>query len=69
MVFTPFIRMLDGIDGGNTGVMVLHDGKIAAAIRSSIISRLHQRQRQMEGRTRQPRALAEPGRAAGVRRL
>ena len=31
--------------------------------------RLHQRQRQVEGRTDQPRAYAEPGRAAGVRRL
>jgi hypothetical protein len=25
------IQMLDGIDGGNTGVMVLHDGKIRGA--------------------------------------
>lgn len=27
-LYSIHIRMLDGIDGGNTGVMVLHDGKI-----------------------------------------
>src|SRR5260370_14108302 len=27
-LYSLHIRMLDGIDGGNTGVMVLHDGKI-----------------------------------------
>ena len=27
-VYSIHIRMLDGIDGGNTGVMVLHDGRI-----------------------------------------
>ena len=27
-LYSLHIRMLDGIDGGNTGVMVLHDGRI-----------------------------------------
>jgi hypothetical protein len=27
-LYSIHIRMLDGVDGGNTGVMVLHDGKI-----------------------------------------
>ena len=27
-LYSTHIRMLDGIDGGNTGVMVLHDGRI-----------------------------------------
>jgi hypothetical protein len=27
-LYSIHIRMLDGIDGGNTGVMVLHDGRI-----------------------------------------
>jgi hypothetical protein len=27
-LYSIHIRMLDGLDGGNTGVMVLHDGKI-----------------------------------------
>jgi len=27
-LYSSHIRMLDGIDGGNTGVMVLHDGRI-----------------------------------------
>jgi hypothetical protein len=38
-LYSIHIRMLDGIDGGNTGVMMLHDGRIrAAAMRSSTIS-------------------------------
>src|SRR5258705_3456411 len=27
-LYSIHIRMLDGIDGGNTGVMMLHDGRI-----------------------------------------
>ena len=27
-LYSLHIRMLDGVDGGNTGVMVLHDGRI-----------------------------------------
>ena len=43
-------------------------GASAAATRSSTTSAPTRRQRQMEGRTRQPRAYAGQGRAAAVRR-
>jgi len=68
-LYSIHIRMLDGIDGGNTGVMVLHDGRIRGGDAFRLYRLLHQRERQVEGRTRQSRAHAEPGRAAGVRRL
>jgi len=36
--YSLHIRMLDGVDGGNTGVMVLHDGRISRRRR---VLRLH----------------------------
>ena len=37
-LYSIHIRMLDGIDGGNTGVMVLHDGRIRGGDAFSTIS-------------------------------
>ena len=68
-LYSIHIRMLDGIDGGNTGVMVLHDGNIRGGDAFfDYIGAYSSRERPLEGRDRQPRAYAEPGRAAGLRR-
>jgi len=49
-LYSIHIRMLDGIDGGNTGVMVLHNGLIRGGDAFfDYLGLLHQRQRQMEG--------------------
>ncbi len=56
-LYSIHIRMLDGIDAGNTGVMMLHDGSIRGRRRVLRLYRgVHGGERQMEGRTRQPRA-------------
>ena len=68
-LYSIHIRMLDGIDAGNTGVMLLHDGTHQGWRRILRLHRgLHGGERQMEGRTRQPRAYAGQGRPAAVRR-
>jgi hypothetical protein len=52
-LYSIHIRMLDGIDGGNTGVMMLHrpDPRWRRLLR--LYRRLHQRERPVEGRARQ----------------
>ena len=64
-LYSIHIRMLDGIDAGNTGVMLLHDGRIRGGDAFfDYIGAYTGGERQVEGRAGQPRAYAEP-RATG----
>jgi len=55
--------MLDGIDGGNTGVMVLHDGLIRGGDAFFDYIGSYTSANGSGRRIGQPRAHAEPGRA------
>jgi hypothetical protein len=65
-LYSIHIRMLDGIDGGNTGVMML-DPRRRRVLR--LYRLLYRCERPMEGRICQSRAHAKHRRAANVRRL
>ena len=67
-LYSIHIRMLDGIDGGNTGVMMLQDGRIRGGDAYFDYIGAYTAGTAMEGRDRQPRAHAEPRRATAVRR-
>ena len=63
-LYSIHIRMLDGIDAGNTGVMLLHDGASGAATRSSTISG-RTRRRTADGKANSSTANIRRPRASG----
>ena len=67
-LYSIHIRMLDGVDGGNTGVMMLNEGRIRGGDAYFDYIGAYTGRRPLEGRDRQPRAHAEQGRTAAVRR-
>ena len=61
-LYSLHIDMLDGIDGGTNGVMVLHEGRIRGGdAYFDYIGAYTAAERPLEGRTGQPRAHADLG--------
>ena len=67
-LYSVRIRMLDGIDDGLTGVMLLHDGRILGGDAFFTIRHLYLGERPLEGRNPQSGTPAGQERASDLRR-